>query len=60
MEWKSLWRLTLVQLCQLSELTYTQLCEVNGKQDLMPSDIRLKSYTGHQIGVLGSCLVTEV
>ena len=33
----------------LSESTYNQLCEANDKLDLMPSDIKLKSYTGHQI-----------
>ena len=37
----------------LSEPTYNQFCEMNGKLDLMPSDIMLKSYTGHQIGELG-------
>ena len=42
----------------LSESTYNQLCEANGKLDLMPPDIKLKLYTGHRIGVLGSCLVT--
>ena len=42
----------------LSESTYNQLCKVNSKLDLMPSDIKLKSYTGHQIRVLDSCLVT--
>ena len=41
----------------LSESTYNQLCEVNDKLDLIPSNINLKSYTGHQIGVLGLCLV---
>ena len=42
----------------LSEPTYNQLCEVNGKLDLMSSDIKLKSYTGINIGILGLCLVT--
>ena len=42
----------------LSESTYNQLCEANGKLDLMPSDIKLKLYTGRQRGVLGLCLVT--
>ena len=43
----------------LNESTYNQLFEANGKLDLMPSDIKLKSYTGHQIEVLASCLVTK-
>ena len=42
----------------LSESTYNQLCEANGKLNLMPSDIKLKLYSGHQIEVLCSSLVT--
>ena len=42
----------------LSALTYNQLCEANGKLNLMRSNIKLKSYTDHQIEVLGSCSVT--
>ena len=49
---------TGVTVSILSESTYNQLCEANGKLDLMPLDVKLKSYTGHQIEVLGSCLVT--
>ena len=42
----------------LSESAYNQLCEVTGKLDLISLEIKLKSYMGHQIRVLGSCLVT--
>ena len=42
----------------LSESTYNQLCEATGKLDLITLEIKLKSYMGHQIRVLGSCLVT--
>ena len=51
-------RSTQVQLCQYSvnQHIINQLCEANGKLDLIPLDIKLKLYTGHHIEVLDSCL----